>query len=266
MVEVLVLQARTRQLEGTCCAERLLEQARAILAENPRQNDEFPPVLFALADAYTAKRKPELAAEYYQQAVAYQALQAEGMSTTAELEPKLIPTQGQLNRFNPHTKVYVPTRNTMNPYYYHHSFPDKERFEEQLQREIFIIPFDDHQYNVRIGSGQQPQTGAEPITRLIGEPIQFELNHLEEVLPGSYLRDAKLTEVSLKLQFSVMADGSVSGLEVISSNAPNKLAQLVKRAISLSKFRPRLVNGIATDTHQVEIMQTFPPINDIIQQ
>ncbi len=263
MVEFLTLQARTRQLEGGCCVAEILEQARAILEANPSQNDEYPTLLFSLADAYIADREPELAAELYHRAATYQTLQSSQTAPDNELPPRLIPTYGQLKRFTPHKQVYVPKKNSLDYFPSRQALLERQGFEEQPREEIFVIPFEDHQYNVRLTSNPRNR-GSESLHVMVGEPVQFELGHLQEILPASYLHGTKLAETRIQLTFSVLADGTVTNLDVVSSNAPNKLQQLVKRALSMSKFRPRLVNGNAVDTHQLEIMQTFSPINDMI--
>jgi tetratricopeptide (TPR) repeat protein len=264
LVQILVLEAQTRQLEGACCVEEILEEARAILEANPQQNDEYPALLFALADAYIDGGEPELAAEFYHQAVAYQTVRAAATSPGPELPPKPIPTYGQLNRFTPHKQVYVPKQNTLDYFPSRQALLERQGFQEQPKAEIFVIPFEDHQYNVRFTSDRQNQPGTDSLHRMVGDPIQFELDHLREILPASYLRDARLAETSIKLDFTVLATGKVTDLEIIAGDAPSKLNQLLKRALSMSKFRPRLVNGIAVDTQHVQIMQTFSSIDDII--
>jgi len=260
MVEILRLEARTRHLEGICCAEEKLELALAIIEQHPEQSDELAELMFAMGDTYLANRKPDLAHAAYQKATTYQKSHNTGSVDTAELKP--VAMYRDMKRSSPQKRVFIKKRDPFalsNPV-----LGEKPMFYEEEESEIFVIPYDGHLYNIRIPRPYQQRAKEDPPSRMTGDPIQFELSYLQSLLSPSYTPEGKLGEVFIHLECGVMTDGQVDNIQIIASNAPTKLNQLVKRALHLSRFRPRLVNGEAVYTNHIEFVQTFLPFGDII--
>lgn len=260
LVEVLKLEARTRQLQGLCCAEKPLKQALKIIEAHPELNDEYSFILFSLGDAYLISRKPGLAQHMYHQAIVHQKSTTPDEEIGSEIAPKPIPMYREITRHSPHKRIFKPRQNSFESSRpYQRALMDRPNLEEVDEFAFFVIPYDDHQYDIRMPEGRQRQTGNGSIRQLIGEPIQFELGYLQTNLPSSYTSEGKLNEVFIHLNLSVMANGRATNLEITESNAPAKLNQLLKRVLAQSRFRPRLMDGKAVDTDNIEFVQTFMP-------
>jgi tetratricopeptide (TPR) repeat protein len=260
MVEILRLEARTRHLEGICCAEEKLEQALAIIERHPQQSDKLTEMMFALGDTYLANRKPELAHAAYLKATSHQKSLNTGSVDTAELKP--VAMYRDMKRSSPQKRVFMKKRD---PFALSRTVAgEKPMFYEIEESQIFVIPYEGHRYNIRTPKPYRQQTKEDPPSRMTGDPIQFELSYLQSLLSPSYTPEGKLGEIFIHLECSVMTDGKVDNIRIIASNAPTKLNQLVKRALHLSRFRPRLVDGKAVYTDHIDFVQTFLPFGDII--
>jgi|TARA_Y100000310_G_scaffold321956_1_gene380341 hypothetical protein len=220
LIEFLLLSARSKRLSGICCSEKILEEALDIIAANPQlPNDVKSTVYFALGDAYTVSGKTHEAADHY----ALTNMQRNERPTS---EPTMI---AMLD--------YLPTPSL-----------------------VFMIPLSENGLNVKLSDGPQGLKHLPVDERsrdAIGHPIQFMHYQLEDALPFRFRDLDSLAGIAITLEFTVTREGKVRDVELIGSNAPFKLNQVMSRVLARTIYRPALAQGIPVDTEQVTLTQTF---------
>ena len=98
-------------------------------------------------------------------------------------------------------------------------------------------------------------SGSSEIQELVGHPILFSKDQLNNVIP---LRRGKgIEELKIELSFTVTSDGDLEEIEVKDSTAPLKLDRLIVDALKKARYRPGIVDGLPVTTKNVQLVQTF---------
>ena len=88
--------------------------------------------------------------------------------------------------------------------------------------------------------------------------MEFEVEEANESPSEKYKEIAK-EELSITLSFTVTETGDLSDIEVVETNAPNKLNNLLSRVLRKTYYRPAFENGRPVATPGVTLKQTFTP-------
>lgn len=263
MVEVLRLEARSRLLQGICCAWEDLEEAKAIIIQNPSESDTYAELLFDLGDAYSVSNKPEIAADIYTQA--WQALPQQSKHRL-ESPPRQLAMVKKLREHQPQKRTYKVERDPFGYVTYRRVTHMDQFFEDAMKPQFFATSLYANQYNFRIYDRRPELRDEDPIRKMIGEPVQFDYKQLVYLLPVGYKNDFNMRELSILMDFTVDENGKTSDVLVAESNAPLRLDKLMKRVVRFSRFRPAFKSGQAVSTPHVKFTQTFSPFSDIISQ
>lgn len=263
MVEVLRLEARSRLLQGICCAWEDLEEVKAILIQNPSESDAYAELLFDLGDAYMVANKPDIAANIYTEA--WQALPQQ-LKHQPESAPRQLAMFKELRAHQAQKKIYRVKRDLFGYSTYRQVTHLDQFFEDEMEPQFFVTAMYDNQYNFRIYDRRAEQRDEDPIRKMIGEPVQFDYKQLIYLLPHGYKKDFNMRELSILMDFTVNENGKTSDVLVVESNAPLRLDKLMKRVVRASRFRPAFKMGQAVSTPHVKFTQTFSPFSDIISQ
>ncbi len=91
---------------------------------------------------------------------------------------------------------------------------------------------------------------------LIGAPLELCSSHVLGLAPKTGSDD--LAGYNLSLEFSVDGNGQVFDVSVDGDKVPSTLRQYVKNMLSITRFRPRVVDGEAVTAERVRISEHFP--------
>jgi hypothetical protein len=69
-------------------------------------------------------------------------------------------------------------------------------------------------------------------------------------------------ELFADLQYDVSPDGRAREIEVIDRNVPNEQVRLLRQALRIARYRPRIHNGELVSTEAVQIRQLFAVLNN----
>jgi tetratricopeptide (TPR) repeat protein len=111
----------------------------------------------------------------------------------------------------------------------------------------------------------------EDLDRLFGAPIIIRSNSLPDVYPDN----SKTQEMALSnpdrfepgyinLRFDISETGRVNNVEIIESDPPELLDKKVMRALSRYIYRPRLAEGEALNTENMQLSHAFLYSNDVL--
>jgi len=265
LVAVLRLEARTRLLQGICCAWEDLEEAKAIINQNSSGSDEYADLLFELGDAYIISQKANRAANTYSEA--WQVLQQQLLDQpVADSPPRQLAMYKGLREIQSQKKTYKIDRDPFGYTNYRQITHQDKFFEDDMEPQFFATSMYENQYNFRIYDRRTEMRDEDPIRKMIGEPVQFDHKQLVYLLPAGYKSDFNMRELAIRLDFTVNEDGKTSDILIIESNAPLRLDKLMKRVVQYSRFRPAFKAGQAVSTPHVKFTQTFSPFSDIISQ
>ena len=220
LIDYMRLVAKTRRLQGIWKSEKSLIEALEILDKNPDLPlDVKSDVYLELADAYVARRKPEKAVQYYSLVTL-----GEGQQT----EPTLIPITSSVFMRNKSGGRYPAD---------------------------FKVPLSEKDYGVMVTEGNFVQPIQPRSTPMVGNPFRFSR--------GLLVRDLKLRSnlnfrrVKMTFEFTVTKSGQVKEVELLSSNAPSKLDNFMRKVFAKVRYRPGLLDGVPIDTPNVQLTQTF---------
>jgi hypothetical protein len=90
---------------------------------------------------------------------------------------------------------------------------------------------------------------------LIGAPLHLCSNHVLGLTTSRGLND--LADYQMSMEFSVDEDGRVFDVLTRDQNVPGKLRQYVEKMLYVTRFRPRMVDGIAVTTTDLDLIQSF---------
>ena len=92
-------------------------------------------------------------------------------------------------------------------------------------------------------------------TPMLGNPFRFSR--------GLLVRDLRLRSnlnfrrIKMTFEFTVTKSGQVTEVELLSSNAPSKLDNFMRKVFAKVRYRPGLLDGVPIDTPNVQLTQTF---------
>lgn len=254
-IETLRLMARTKTLQGVCCAYKILTQVvEKLQADNNTSTNELASAQADLADAYLNSRKVERAHATYARAWATLG-DKEGQEFFDK--PQQLALMRPLDHAASNTKQYkVPNLASFNR-------GIKLSREEQLVADYqppqqFLVPQYENVYQVQIiDTFQRKEVNDEKTRKVIGHPFQFLTKQLLFILPMRMQKASELAELSVDLDFTVTEKGAIRDIEASGEGTPNRLIKLLKRVLARSRFRPRLVDAKPVSTQHVTLTQTF---------
>ncbi|XOV87684.1 MAG: hypothetical protein ACFHX7_22470 [Pseudomonadota bacterium] len=255
LVQPLIRSAEVRRLQRVCCSYKFLEQARAIVLDNADvPDDERAEVLMALGDAYLASGKDDDAREAYDSAWR---LVGDDRASEQFAEPARIAMAKELAEADRNRKrVFEIDNNRFGSSSLRELSPEEILRIESRPPQSFSVPLDDSGPSFHLADVHNDKPGSDRQRRVIGHPFQFDYKQLMNVLPLSWQNDADLARLSVQLDFTVNADGTVSDVEVL-GDPPNRVARLMREVLYKTRFRPRIVDGEPVVTENYQLTQTF---------
>ena len=259
---ILLLMARGKQVNGSCCALSLtkeaVELASSASAASPLDRAH---TLTALGDALMVAHRQDSAISTYRAAwaeIAEEEWATERHALFGEPQPltmrrhlrhswsrTVTPGTERRDWRSPHLHPSWPSPNTRNQIL-HESVPPQE----------FILLPSGSDYSLIIAEDRGIALNERDV-ELIGRPFKFNLRQLQMTLPLRMQKLEELTRLYVELMFTVDESGRVQDLRVTDKLAPAGLVILLKHALKKSAFRPRLLNGQAVATTDQKLLQTF---------
>jgi tetratricopeptide (TPR) repeat protein len=226
LVEALRGIARTRQLQGICCSHRpLLEVLNILKAQGDTQPVAMAHAMAELADGYSISKKGPQALELYRQAW-----------LTLQNEPEGDRRENLFHR---------PEQIAMS------------KIERYPTPQVFTIAPFQKKYRHHISDPTTDFDPSQKTRQVIGVPVQFLYEQLKQILPSALHDPETLAQLFIELEFTVREDGNVVDIVIAATNAPNKLIRTMKQAMSKSRFRPRVQEGVPIETKNVQLTQVF---------
>ena len=239
--------SRARRLEGTCCASKQL------LALVERASNADPDTLanayLELADTYILARKEEIAAEYF-----LKANEVSPLSVSAD--PRAISARGVLrDARSQQTRIYQVEKDRFNRRRLALSTHEEILEDLSVKPQWVIVDVKGAHQGFIVPDRNPNLSGSSEIQELVGHPILFSKDQLNNVIP---LRRGKgIEELKIELSFTVTSDGDLEEIEVKNSTAPLKLDRLIVDALKKARYRPGIVDGLPVTTKNVQLVQTF---------
>lgn len=217
LIDYMRLVAKTRRLQGIWKSEKSLIEALEILDKNP----DLP--LDVKSDVYLELADAYVARRKPKKAEQYysQVTLGDGQQT----EPKLIPIT---------SSIFM--RNKSGPV-------------------DFKVPLSEKDYGVMVTQGNVVQPIQPRSTPMVGNPFRFSR--------GLLVRDLRLRSnlnfrrIKMTFEFTVTQSGQVTEVELLSSNAPSKLDNFMRKVFAKVRYRPGLLDGVPINTPNVQLTQTF---------
>ena len=239
--------SRARRLGGICCvSKQLLELVQRSSNTDP---DTLARAYLELADTYILARKEAIAAEYF--------LKANEVSPLSmSVDPRPISAREAIsNPLSQQAKIYHIEKDRFNRRHLTLSTHDEILEDLSIKPQWFIVDWKQaHQGFIVPDGNSNPSQGRE-IQELVGNPILFSKDQLNNVIP---LRlEKRVEELKIELSFTVTGEGDLEEIEVKNSTAPAKLDRLVVEALKKAHYRPALINGLPVTTKNVQLVQTF---------
>ena len=250
--------AKLKRLQRVCCSTRVMEQALSLVENNLEIPNELRATTYLeVADAYTISGDEDNAANYYQKAWGLMSpiVRQETFAT-----PHRIVFSRPLNdRRSISTKVFRIEQDMFGRRDFRQLNRDDLLTMDSLPPQEFVMTEDDDNYNVRIlDRTANRDFEHEPAMRTVGTPFKFLHKQLLQILPVRFRHDEVLAEVEMEFQFEVDNEGRVHDVELLTSDAPAKLARTMREAVRKSRFRPRMEDGILVTTKNYRLTQKFP--------
>lgn len=255
LIEPLIESARIRRLQRICCSYRLLEDAREIAEQNPDMPAIEKAEVFAeLGDAYIASGREDRAREAY--ATGWDLLGAD-LASARFAEPAQIATSEDLEKAERATKrVFRVDQDPLGFNRYREMSVEERLGLESQPPQQFLVPLTDTNRSFHIKDTFTTDELDDKTRKIVGQPFQFILPQLQQLLPLSAQNEADLADLEVELAFTVREDGRVSDVEV-DGDVPIKLKRLMRKVMYKATFRPRLVDGQPVATTNYRLTQTF---------
>ncbi len=251
-IQLSMLAEESRRLKGLCCKARELEKAIAELEHEHLDSDSLSAAYLTLADTQIIARKSEEAAILYLKAAELNPLvatsAAKPITVLRELDD---PRQPRIQTYRVRNDPFTP-RDRL----------EKMTAQEQMEdlfREPrwFILDGDDNHLGFKYPDLNETWSQDRRTQILVGDPIKFSLDQLENILPLSLKSNEARGQLLIKLTFDITIEGDLENISVFESNAPYKLERLLVAALKRVYFRPQLINGVPVPTQGVLLNQTF---------
>ncbi len=241
---------QARRVEGLCCSSRRLEGTLQGVTKS--ESDTLAATYLELGDSLILSRKGKQAAEYFAKAA-----ELSPMGVSAEPVPIMVKRTFPQRRANEPQRYRLerdvfdrPTLDRMSP---------QEMMEDtSVEPQWFMIDVNRAHKGFTL-----PDIGSNPAEDrtsqgLIGHPVIFSEEQLENLVPLSVL--LRQPRLRIEISFTVMSDGDLEDVTIVSSNAPNKLDRLLIDSLRRVHYRPALENGIPVTRENVRLTQTFERI------
>ena len=240
----------------------LLNKARRLegLSNNPKnllatldsversERDTLASAYLEAADSLLLNRKDEQAAEYFQKAAEISALAGND-------EPRPIAVRRALQNL----------RADNDRYRFEPDFFGRQRLERMTTEEMledlsvepqwFLVNADQTQMGFTIPDSNERSNSERETERLIGDPLMFSEEQLDNLLPSSTKK--RMHELRIEVSFTVLTNGNLDDIEIIESTAPTKLNRLIMDALRRVYYRPALKDGVPVESRDVRLVQTF---------
>ena len=259
LVEALRGIARTRQLQGICCSHRpLLEVLNILKAQGDTQPVAMAHAMAELADGYSISKKGPQALELYRQA--WLTLQNEPEGDRRENlfhRPEQIAMSKKMDASRSSKRTYLLQQNRGAPTNFSRLMGEDELIERYPTPQVFTIAPFQKKYRHHISDPTTDFDPSQKTRQVIGVPVQFLYEQLKQILPSALHDPETLAQLFIELEFTVREDGNVVDIVIAATNAPNKLIRTMKQAMSKSRFRPRVQEGVPIETKNVQLTQVF---------
>lgn len=247
-----ILNEKAQRLQGLCCSTREIQRAVDKHVKEATSPDSLAELYLTYADSLVMARKSEQAATYYSKAAETNPLHANLPTQPISAKGVVVPAR-QL-----HVETY---RLDENP------FPWERRLERLSPLEQLEAGQQPPRWFIFDGEGEHqgftlPDLHATSVAQqrarvLVGDPLKFEQRQLNFILPRSLHKETARAGLSVELAFTVTAFGELSDIDIVESNAPNKVDRLVLAALKRVHFRPAIENGRPVAREDVRLLQTF---------
>ncbi len=255
LIEPLIEAARVRRLNKVCCSYKLLEQARDIVEENTSiPADDRARVYAALGDAYLASGKDSRAREAYQ--LGWQSLGDELAEAQFSRPVQIAMAEDLLRSDRATKKVFRVDQDPLGFNHYRQLTVEEQLGIETRPPQQFFVPLSEGDRDFHIKETFGTDDPFDKTRKVVGQPFQFILPQLQQIMPLSASTEAGLAGVQVEMRFTVGADGRVDDVE-IHGDAPPKLKRLMRKVLYKSHFRPRLEQGMPVATTNYRLLQTF---------
>ena len=232
--------ASTMYLRGFCCPLEPLNRATDIVVRDLTiDTEDKVQALLELADMNLMKRQDRVAKELYRQAWDLMSSQSVDDSKAHAFfdAPVLL---GATNRYDvdeAFTKINLGDPNSLS------SFAPPQYVEVLA--------------SAKSGSSRKelPED-----TRLIGAPLALCSNHVLDLIFKDKPDD--LAKYHMSMEFSVDGNGQVFDVSVGGDDVPTNLREYVKNILTITRFRPRVVDGEAVTAERVRLSEHFPASPD----
>jgi tetratricopeptide (TPR) repeat protein len=245
---------RARRLQGLCCKPGpLIDVVRNVPnSESNSDPDNLAQAYLALADLSILGRKRDAAYRYFLMAAELTPL----LSTS---DPKAISIKREVRSQLSHTPRSY--RIQPDPFAFGRRLErlsPSEMLDHEMQPPQWFL-FDPEQLHMAYKTNDLNETsGTERRTQtLVGYPLKFDLEQLRFILPPSLQTLEAMAQLEINVSFSVTDLGDLLDIEVIETNAPQKLNRLIKDSLKKVYFRPQLIDGVPIATDHVTLDQTF---------
>jgi len=256
ILPALLRSSRLRRLRGIAGQHKHLERALAVITDNQdipeaRQNE----VYLALADAYLIGNRFVDAQKYYQ--ITWDNL-PEDQRAIQFSEPRELALSNQLDesRSGRRSEFEVQRISRLNSNSRDYRPFDRDNELKLSTPQKLVLPFQEDDYAVLFNQNSTDPTAARTL-KVVGSPFRFVRDQLVDFLPRKLSSDEGLATISILMEFSVNAEGRTHNIEVSSEQATGRLLRTMRRILSKTRFRPRLLDGKPVTTHEVQLTQTF---------
>ncbi len=273
LIDPLLAIIESERLAGTCCSSAEQSAVRHILDTShdisPARKAE---ALLKLADNLNARSKSNRAARLYNEAWA---LLDEKAHEQAFAQPTQLPMHKMLddaldeNVVSGRELTRMGTRRLSsimrtNPMSLGRQVRGERLGErdglqfEDAPPQFFLVPGRTQPLPARIRDQRYERSVGEELTiAVIGEPFQFVKSQLAYILPRRFLAEEAMASLVVQMEFTVDESGQVDDVEIVSSNAPAPLNRVMRKVMKKSRYRPRMVDGVALAAERVQLQQTF---------
>jgi len=241
-----ILLNKARRLEGLSSNPKNLLATLDKVERSER--DTLVSAYLEAADSLLLNRKDEQAAEYFLKAAEISALSGDD-------EPRPIAVRRALQNLKPDNDRYR----------FDQDFFGRQRLERMTTEEMlddltvepqwFLMNADQTQMGFTIPDSNERSNPDRETERLIGDPLMFSEEQLDNLLPFSTRK--RMNELRIEVSFTVLTNGNLDDIEIIESTAPIKLNRLVMDALRRVYYRPALKDGVPVERRDVRLIQTF---------
>ena len=246
---------QARRLQGICCSTKHLAEIIDIENRDETDPDTLVEAYLTTGDAFILARKTQKASVFYQMAHELAPLQVPGNPQAITIKRNISDArQSNLQAYRVRPDPLLGRQRLAR-------MTLTEQLEDEFQPpQWFILDADDNHVGFKTRDLHETSNKDRRTQSLAGNPIVFEVEQLNNLLPLKFRKATARAELRIELAFRVTETGDLKDIDVIESNAPSKLDRLLIDALKKVYFRPALENGIPVATDHVTLVQTFSPV------